>query len=61
MVTEAKIPIATCPSRRREAVIEVFGNLFVGSQDDEASIRGQDGWLVIHACKDPYHRQTLVP
>jgi hypothetical protein len=40
-------------------VIEVYANLFVGSQDDEASIHGQDGWFVVHACKEPYHRQAL--
>jgi hypothetical protein len=40
-------------------VIEVYANLFVGSQDDEASIRGRDGWFFVHACKEPYHRQAL--
>jgi predicted protein tyrosine phosphatase len=37
----------------------VHHNLFVGSQDDEVFIRGQSGWFVVHACKDPYHRQAL--
>ena len=40
-------------------MIEVHPNLFVGSQDDEAAIRGQAGWFVVHACKEPYHRQAL--
>ncbi len=40
-------------------MIEVFTNLFVGSQEDEAAIRTQNGWYVIHACKEPYHRQAL--
>jgi hypothetical protein len=40
-------------------MIEVHHNLFVGSQDDEASIRGQSGWFIVHACKEPYHRQAL--
>src|ERR1700688_3863146 len=40
-------------------MIEVHHNLFVGSQDDEVFIRGQGGWFVIHACKEPYHRQAL--
>jgi len=40
-------------------MIEVVGNLFVGSQEDEASVRGESGWYFIHACKDPYHRQAL--
>lgn len=40
-------------------MIEVHPNLFVGSQDDEAAIRGRAGWFVVHACKEPYHRQAL--
>lgn len=40
-------------------MIELAQNLFVGSQDDEAQIRGRTGWFVIHACKEPYHRDAL--
>jgi hypothetical protein len=40
-------------------VIKVYENLFVGSQDDEASVRQQTGWFVVHACKEPYHRDAL--
>lgn len=40
-------------------MIEVHPNLFVGSQDDEAAIRGHPSWFVVHACKEPYHRQAL--
>jgi hypothetical protein len=40
-------------------MIEVHKNLFVGADIDENSIRGQSGWFVIHACKEPYHRQAL--
>jgi hypothetical protein len=40
-------------------MIEVSKGLFVGSQDDEARVRGALGWFVIHACKEPYHRQAL--
>lgn len=40
-------------------MIEVHPNLFVGSQDDEAAISWQPGWFVVHACKEPYHRQAL--
>lgn len=40
-------------------MIEVHPSLFVGSQDDEAAIRGQAGWFVVHACKEPYHRKAL--
>ena len=40
-------------------MIEVSTNLYVGSQMDEAAIRSQAGWYVVHACKEPYHRQAL--
>ena len=41
-------------------MIEVYHNLFVGNQTDyELSVSGQTGWAVVHACKDPYHRQAL--
>ena len=40
-------------------MIEVHHNLFVGSQDDDASIRDRSAWFVVHACKEPYHRQAL--
>lgn len=40
-------------------MIEVHHNLFVGSEVDEVSIRGQNGWFIVHACKEPYHRQAL--
>lgn len=39
-------------------MIEVFRNLFVGAQEDEAAVHGVSGWYVIHACKEPYHRQN---
>ncbi len=40
-------------------MIEVHERLFVGGQLDEQQIRGTDGWYVIHACKEPYHREAL--
>jgi predicted protein tyrosine phosphatase len=40
-------------------MIEVYPNLYVGSEDDERRIRGQAGWFVVHACKEPYHRHAL--
>jgi predicted protein tyrosine phosphatase len=41
-------------------MIEVYPNLFVGDQSDCESIMPQlDGWAVVHACKEPYHRQAL--
>ena len=41
-------------------MIEIYQNLFVGNQDDyELNIAGEDGWAVVHACKEPYHRMAL--
>jgi len=39
---------------------EIYENLFVGHQGDyEYQVKGRDGWAVVHACKEPYHRQLL--
>ena len=41
-------------------MIEVYSRLFVGNQlDYEGSVARLDGWAVVHACKEPYHRQAL--
>ncbi len=39
---------------------EIYPNLHIGSQSDyENIVRFQNEWFVIHACKEPYHRQAL--
>lgn len=39
---------------------EIHPNLYVGHQGDyEYQVKGQDGWAVVHACKEPYHRNLL--
>lgn len=39
---------------------EIHANLFIGNESDyEFNVKNQDGWNVIHACKEPYHRQAL--
>lgn len=41
-------------------MIEVHQNLFVGNlRDYDFEVSRQDGWAVVHACKEPYHRQFL--
>jgi len=41
-------------------MIEIQQNLFVGHQGDyECQVKGKEGWAVLHACKEPYHRQLL--
>lgn len=39
---------------------EVYPNLFIGSQTDyESNPKSFDDWCVVHACKEPYHRNAL--
>jgi predicted protein tyrosine phosphatase len=41
-------------------MVEVHPHLFIGAADDfETQVRSRPGWWVIHACKEPYHRQLL--
>lgn len=40
-------------------MIEVFPNLFVGNDIDAQQAMQQQEWYIIHACKEPYHRQAL--
>lgn len=40
-------------------MIEVFSNLFVGNEYDYYPIAGAEGWSVVHACKEPFHREAL--
>jgi len=39
---------------------EIYKNLFIGNQDDyEYQVKPEGNWAVIHACKEPYHRNLL--
>jgi hypothetical protein len=39
---------------------EIYPNLHIGSQDDyENIVKYQEGWFIIQACKEPYHRKAL--
>lgn len=41
-------------------MIEIYKNIFVGNElDYEQTVKYRDGWAVVHACKEPYHRQAL--
>lgn len=41
-------------------MVEILQNIFIGNQDDyEQNVRFQKNWAVVHACKEPYHRQAL--
>lgn len=40
-------------------MIEVHSNLFVGNETDASVALKEDDWYIIHACKEPFHRQAL--
>jgi len=41
-------------------MIQIHPKLFIGTEQDyETHVRGRPGWAVVHACKEPYHRQLL--
>lgn len=40
-------------------MIEVCPKLFVGNDSDASTVSQASNWFVIHACKEPYHRQAL--
>ncbi len=39
---------------------QIYKELYIGSQEDyENIVKYEEGWYVIHACKEPYHRKAL--
>lgn len=41
-------------------MIEIFPKLLIGNEQDfELQVKNSEGWSVVHACKEPYHRQLL--
>lgn len=40
-------------------MIEVYPNLFVGDEADYRIVLNMSGWFIVHACKEPFHRQAL--
>ena len=41
-------------------MIEIYPYLYIGDEHDyESKVRHESGWCVVHACKEPYHRQVL--
>lgn len=41
-------------------MIEISQNLYVGNEYDyEMTVKQQSGWAIVHACKEPYHRQVV--
>ena len=41
-------------------MVEIYSNLFIGTEDDYNSLSFSLGeWYIIHACKEPFHRKAL--
>jgi hypothetical protein len=41
-------------------MIEIHPSLYIGNESDyERNVKYETGWRVVHACKEPYHRQAL--
>ena len=40
-------------------MIEIYPNLYIGNEADAKVVIARDGWRIVHACKEPYHRQAL--
>ncbi len=41
-------------------MVEIMKNLYIGSESDyEMHVKQQDGWAIVHACKEPYHRLAV--
>jgi hypothetical protein len=41
-------------------MIEVDQDVWIGDQNDfESNVKFLQGWAVVHACKEPYHRNAL--
>ncbi|MFW6162474.1 MAG: dual specificity protein phosphatase family protein [Planctomycetota bacterium] len=41
-------------------MVEIHPKLYIGPQDDyENTVRFLDGWYVVHAAKEPYHREAV--
>jgi hypothetical protein len=41
-------------------MLDIYPSLYIGNQNDyEFDVKSKSGWSVVHACKDPYHRQAV--
>ena len=40
-------------------MVEIYTNLFIGDEGDGYSVVGREGWAIVHAAKEPFHREAL--
>lgn len=41
-------------------MIKICKNLYIGNEEDyEFKVKNNPNWMVVHACKEPYHRTLL--
>jgi predicted protein tyrosine phosphatase len=41
-------------------MVEIHKDLYIGNElDYEENVKHQSGWIIVQACKEPYHRQAL--
>lgn len=40
-------------------MIEIYNNIFVGSEQDYYSIQREPNWAILHCCKNPFHCQFV--
>lgn len=40
-------------------MMEIHPNLFTGSDQDAHALTGSSGWSILHAAKEPWHRNAL--
>lgn len=40
-------------------MIEIFNNIFIGSEQDYYATQGEPNWAILHCCKNPFHCQFV--
>ena len=40
-------------------MILLYKNIFCGNQQDSESVITSNDWIILHCCKDPYHKQLV--
>lgn len=40
-------------------MINLHNNIYCGNQYDSESVINNKDWIILHCCKDPYHKQLV--